>query len=148
MFFVCSIFKQPYAFMVQEPVLQIILNSCWNTMKAAISKNIVHSEAQGKATCHVVDRERWKSACNQPAVARLKDRRSEQDDDHSESSNSMSNALMAEARLCLRVSPAGSTVPLTAEPRRHRKQEGWLELMLMLMRKQDHSCSSGPNKSS
>lgn len=68
-------------------------------MKAAISKNILHSEAQGKATCHVVDRECRKSACNQPAVARLKDRRSEQDDDHSESSNSMSNACPETASL-------------------------------------------------
>lgn len=63
-----------------------------------------------------------------------------------ETASLVETALMAEAqRFYLRVSPAGSTVPLTEKP---RKQEGWLELMFMLMSKQDNSCSNGPNRSS
>lgn len=64
-----------------------------------------------------------------------------------ETASTVENALIAEAqRFCLGVSPAGSMVPLTAEPRGPQKQEGWLELMVMLLSRQGHSRSDGPNQ--
>lgn len=116
---------------------------------------MVHSEAQGKATCHVVDRECWKPACNQPEMAGGQSRTMTtvkvviQRAVVCLTASMVENALIAEAlSICLGVSLAGSVVSLTAEPRGHRKQEGWLELMFMLLGKQGHSCSDGTNKSS